>query len=217
MHTVTVERTIEKIPGGGCLLTLAATAAGGFADSGVFILRDVRTMLNARDIPSFETIADPCLLSELTLDEPEWPGHFYRASEVQLQFPSQGECATFLLKMDSALASLCKNMDVVTDDSNLVTEERVIDGHTVVLKTTKGNGAYRKVVILLDTDDKQLIMEDGGAAGTLFKDICPFNDISSLGEVPDAPEGWRTHTVALITYAGTVDLLKAGVLNKLQG
>ena len=99
MHSVNVTSSLERTAD-GCLLSLTA-AASGFADSGVFILKEGRSMVNELDVPEFYTVATPCLLAEFPMDTPEFSGNFYRTSEVQLPFFSVNDASAFVDRVNA--------------------------------------------------------------------------------------------------------------------
>lgn len=214
-YSVTITKEMEKTAGGGCTALLTALASDAFADSGMFILQDGRTMLHDKDTPLFYTVANPCLLAEFPLDAPEWAGHFYRTDTVQLTFPTIKEYDVFTKKLDAYIALLCAHMTIVADDDCLGREEYTVDEHPIVLKVTKNPIPYRRFIIELEEPDKQLIVRDGGSVGILFEDICPFSEISALGEVT-SEDGWRTNTIDLIAYSSTVSELRNAVLARLR-
>lgn len=212
MHSISVTSSTEKTAT-GCVLSLTATAVG-FTDSGVFVLKEGRSMANALDTPQFYTVATPCLLAEFPLDEPEFTGNFYRTSEVQLPFPSVKDASAFVDKVNEATGKLCRNMDAVTDDDLLEEETHDVDGHEVTLRITKGNVPYKRFIIELEELDYQL-MFSGDETAPIFYDILPFSQTDTFGST-DAGAGWLDTRVELITYASLVNKLRDAVLSKLS-
>lgn len=211
MHSINVTSSLERTAD-GCLLSLTA-AASGFADSGVFILKEGRSMVNEPDVPEFYTVATPCLLAEFPLDTPEFSGNFYRTDSIQLPFGLVKDAMAFVEKVKTATDKLCRNMDTVTDDSLLEEETHDVDGHTVKFRITKGSVPYKRVIIELEELDYQLMFY-GDEAAPIFYDILPFSETDTFGST-DVGTGWLDTHVELITYASLVDKLRDAVLRKL--
>lgn len=215
MHSADLATTIEDLPGGGCLVSLAINNVVDFEDTALFVLREGRDMLNNPTDPIFETVATPCLLAEYPTGAAEWPGGFLRVAQVSVKLPNRTEVTAFLDKVTDRLTSLGKYMDVITDENRLQEETVTVLGHPVTFRWTATSIPFKRMVISLQAGDEQLVMRDGGLMGALFVDVCPFQDVSLWGTVPWTDECWRVNEVALTTYASCVDLIKQAVVTRL--
>lgn len=215
MHSADLATTIEDLPGGGCLVSLAINSVVDFEDTALFVLREGRDMLNNPTDPIFETVATPCLLAEYPTGAAEWPGGFLRVAQVSVKLPNRTEVTAFLDKVTDRLTSLGKYMDVITDENRLQEETVTVLGHPVTFRWTATSIPFKRMVISLQAGDEQLVMRDGGLMGALFVDVCPFQDVSPWGTVPWTDECWRVNEVALTTYASCVDLIKQAVVTRL--
>lgn len=215
MHSADLATTIEDLPGGGCLVSLAINSVVDFEDTALFVLREGRDMLNNPTDPIFETVATPCLLAEYPAGAAEWPGGFLRVAQVSVKLDNRTEVTAFLGKITDRLTSLGKYMDVITDENRLQAETVTVLNHPVTFQWTATSIPFKRMVITLQAGDEQLVMRDGGLMGALFVDVCPFQDVSPWGTVPWTDECWRANEVTLTTYASCVDLIKQAVVTRL--
>jgi len=208
-HTFAITKTAEAVPGKGWLVRMAAIAETPDR-AGVFVLKETDG-----SEPLFQTVADPCLMAEFPLGEPEWPGHFYRTAEVEVLLPSLAEREAFERKIAVAAEALRRNLAIVNDDSLLETTEHAIRGHVVRLSVTGGSWAYKRLSLDLD-GQRRLIMHPSKSMGKLFTGVVPFGEESDLGH-RRSKAGWLADSVELVTYASLAGRLADRLLRDLRG
>lgn len=212
MYQATLLHELVSMPDGNVRLNLWIGEYDGFSDEGLFLLKDRQGMLD--ETPIYASACNPVNMVEYPLGQPEGPRGYFRSGRASLCYASEALALAAKDKIAERVAITVAQMNRITDPTHHLITPLTTGDRTLTLthnRTLRGS-VYMKMV----ADIPCFLVMESPTMGSICKGVCTPAEMSTIGTMVGADNGWRVDTMELITYANLFADVLGDTLDRLR-